>query len=524
MKKRVLLSALSLTLLAGLGLTGCAPINPDASPKALPSAAPTVKKLDAQGENPDLQEFYNQTVNWKPCGALFCAKVAAPMDYQNPKSGQRVEISMVMVPSPNRNAKNVLINPGGPGGSGVATVRDSASYFFTNRLMREYNIIGFDPRGVGESTPAVNCFENTAQQDEKNSVWHDLDTPAGREAALSDFSALAQRCQKLSGDILKFVDTDSASRDMDIMRQALGMEKLNYIGYSYGTYLGAIYADNFPKKVGRFVLDGIMDPSLNVNEVSRGQAVGFEKSTREFLSKCVNGLFKCPFTGDVDKQFDQLMNFLMSLADSPLPTSDPDRLLTLPLAFTATIGPQYTVATWSMLASALNDAVQEGDGSTMLLLADMYNSREGGKYTDNSSSAFTAINALDYVPVGTEADWEKENALVLKEAPHFGRLMNWASLGMDLWPVPGKPENKRVTNPKLDAPIMLIGTTGDPATPYPWAQHLAETWKDTRLVTFQGWGHTAYNTSAPVCITNLVDTYMIDGTIPEDEASRTCSQ
>lgn len=273
------------------------------------------------------------------------------------------------------------------------------------------------------------------------------------------------------------------------------------------------------------VLDGVLDSSLDINQVSAAQAAGFDGSLREFVKQCQEKHAKqCPLNGSVDDGMSQIREMLDSLIDNPLPARN-DRELTATLAFTGLIGNMYNTATWwNQLMPALAQAINQGDGTGLLNSADFYNERNpDGTYETNSSDAFMVINALDYAPVGDMSEWEEATKKLEAEHPTVAKFFSYSSLGLDQWPVPGNPKAKRVVNPKLDEDILLVGTTGDPATPLVMAENTHKNMEHSKLLTVQGWNHTAYNSYAPGCVKNAVDTYFISGKFTQPDANSICT-
>ena len=504
--------------LALAGLTGCAPQKPLAQPSKPPSPTQTV-------DQPKLAEYYAQDLQWKNCGGDFeCAMLEVPLDYDNPQ-GEHAKIAMKRLNTANRETRigTLIMNPGGPGGSGLENMKpENVAYFFSDTVRNYYDVLGFDPRGVGASQPAIKC-RTDQELDEDNSTYYDLSTEAGRAADIADYKALGEKCLKNSPQMTRFASTEYTARDLDIMRAAVGDDRLYYLGFSYGTYLGAIYADLFPSRVGRMVLDGVLDPSLNMNEVSAMQASGFEASLREFVTECQQKHAKqCPLHGDVDAGMAQIKALLDSLKTNPMPAKR-GRELTAPQAFTGLIGNMYNTASWwQQLLPALNQALNEADGTGLLNSADYYNERNmDGTYDNNSSDAFVVINSLDYEPVGDMAQWEADAAKLEADYPTVGEFFSYSSLGAENWPVKAKTTAKREVNPPLEEDILLIGTTGDPATPLKMAQHTRQMMDHSKLLTVQGWNHTAYNSYAPGCVKTITDTYLVSGKI-EAANSGTC--
>jgi pimeloyl-ACP methyl ester carboxylesterase len=482
-----------------------------------PLRQPTQASPDlAAGIDQDLLPFYSQTVDWTACGTGFeCARVSVPMDYADP-SGKAIKLSVkrTSADDPTKRIGSLLINPGGPGGSGISLVESAASVF-SPEVMAAYDVVGFDPRGVGDSAP-IACISD-AELDTLRSAVYDLGSDVGIAALTADMTALGKACEENTGPLLGVVDTVSAARDLDILRAAVGDPQLHYLGYSYGTALGAKYADLFPDRVGRLVLDGAVDPAIDFAELGYGQAAGFESALRAYMADCLAGA-GCPFTGTVDDGVRTVQNFLDSLVGSPLPTGT-DRALTQPLGFSGILLTLYDNAYWPYLSEAMTAAMRSSDGSQLLYFADLVADRAAdGTYTSNSTFAFFAINCLDY-PVNADPEFMAAEAARLVElSPTFGKYFSYGEITCDVW-----PEAATGTRQELHAmgaaPILVVGTTNDPATPYQWAVSMADQLESGHLLTFKGEGHTAYGRSNQ-CITDAVDGYLLRGDLPPD--NQTC--
>lgn len=499
-------AAISMAAVLVLGLTGC--MSWFLPPQPSTTSTPTGEQVDD-----DLQPYYSQVLVWRACGdGMQCTVAEAPLDWDEP-SGERIELALVRHPATGGKLGSLLINPGGPGGSGYDFVLDSVDYATSQRLQERYDIVGFDPRGVGRSS-AVSCYDDPAYLDAFNYdiVPGEVGTPEWI-AALSALNAdFGEQCLEHTGPLLGNVDTISAARDLDLLRAVLGDEKLNFLGYSYGTYLGATYADLYPNKSGRLVLDGALDPATSDEEVTMTQAVGFENALTAYLEDCITRE-GCPFRS-VDRGRDQIASLFASLQSSPLPSED-GRQLGVSAMFAATILPLYNQGNWPYL-DMLFDEVARGGTETAFLLADSYNERNpDGTYATNSTEAFRAINCLDYPggadPVAMQAEAERLAAA----APVFGPWMSYGGLTCQDWPFPPTRERGEITAPG-SPDILVIGTSNDPATPYEWAVALADQLENGHLISYEGEGHTAYNKSNS-CVDDAVDGFFIDGTVPETD-------
>ncbi|HWI32024.1 MAG TPA: alpha/beta hydrolase [Microbacterium sp.] len=489
---------------ASIALSGCIyTLIPGQRSGPIATATP-----DTAGVSADLLPYYGQSLEWSACDGFECATVIAPLDWAEPAAGE-IELAIIRQPATDGTAiGSLLINPGGPGASGVSLVRDSIGFAVGTPLQEAYDVVGFDPRGVGDST-AVTCFDAA----EMDAYLYDI--PPGTRGSAEWDAALEERhrhfaeaCQANSAGILEYVTTDNSARDMDLLRAVLGDAKLNYLGYSYGTFLGATYAELFPDRVGRLVLDGAVDPSISGLDVGTIQAIGFESALRAYMADCLAGS-DCPFRGSVDEAMADVGALLASVDRSPLPAAD-DRLLGADALMTAIVAALYSQDNWPYLTSALEGALQ-GDPETAFFLADFYNGREGGIYVDNSSEAFRAYNCMDYPADTTAEDEAAADALIAERAPTIAPY----GLGpdsCDSWPFPPTGVRGPIAAEGAD-PILVVGTTNDPATPYEWSVALAGQLASGVLITRVGEGHTGYN-KGNACVDTAVERYLIDGEVP----------
>ncbi len=491
---------------AALVLASCTPSDGD---DPAPSGSTSSGTPDAQSAPEGFEDYYTQELDWEQCGAGYeCATAEAPVDWADADSGS-IELGLKRLPATGDKQGSLLVNPGGPGASGITFVTDARSVF-GQPLQEAFDIVGFDPRGVGESAPVV-CLDDA---DKDAALSEDFsDDQAGIDALEESLKEWADACEENTGDQLAHVDTQSAARDMDMLRSALGDEELNYLGFSYGTQLGATYAGLFPETAGRLVLDGAIDTTLTSDEISAEQAVGFENALRAYVEDCQSGA-DCPLTGDVDAGMEQIHDLLERAYDDPLPT-DSDRDLTQTLMFYGIALPLYSQGNWPLLTEAVDEAVTQGTGSTFLYLADFYNDREpDGSFSTNSSEAFRAINCLDDAG-NPDMDFMDEQAAEIEAAaPTMGEFFTYN--GLTCWDWPYAAVDQEFDLAAAGAPpIVVVGTTNDPATPYVWAEGLADTLDSGVLVTYDGEGHTAYGSSNS-CVSDAVESYLVDGDVPED--------
>ncbi len=507
---RVLASVVALLLL----LSACAWTRGDSglAPSAGSDDTPVETGANERGElSKDLVPFYKQPVEWRSCAEFECAEVQVPLDYDDPGAARiTLAVKRLAAANPAGRVGSLLVNPGGPGVSGIDLV-EAVPEVFSRELLDGFDVVGFDPRGVGESTP-IECL-GSAELDELRAVDYDTQTVTGLESLRADARRSAQACEANSGDLLPYLDTVSAARDMDILRELLGDSKLYYLGYSYGSLLGATYADLFPDRVGRLVLDGAVDPTLSYDELGYGQAAGFEAALRSYVADCLDGR-DCPLRGSVDDGVAQIQRFLALLVGSPLPTSS-DRDLTQSLALSGALLTLYDDRFWPILTEALTAAMNDRDGSLLLYLADYSADREDdGSYSSNSWFANTAVNCLDLPVDASPAAMDAAAARLSELSPTFGPFLAYGEILCDEWPVAATGD-ARPLRAEGSAPILVIGTTRDPATPYAWAEGLAGQLESGILISYDGEGHTAYGRSND-CIEGAVDGYLLRGELPAD--------
>ena len=471
------------------------------------------KKTTSSSQVPaGLGSFYAQKPSWKECGDGFeCATVQVPLDYSRPSS-EKVGLSVIRLPAENKSQRigSLLTNPGGPGGSGVAFVRQAARTFGGD-LRRRFDIVGFDPRGVAASDP-VRC--NTGPQlDEFFATDASPDDRKETNQLAAEGKDFAQRCEDKGASKLPYIGTVNAARDMDVLRAALGDEKLTYYGASYGTYLGAFYAEQFPKNIRAFVLDGAVDPKLSSTELLVEQAKGFETALRAFADDCVKS-GSCPFGNTADAVITEISSFLSATDKKPLNNTRDSRKVTESLVVMGIARSLYVKQYWPILRQALTQAMQSGDGTVLLALADeMVERKPDGTYS-NQTDANMAVNCIDKPNPSDLAAYEKYVDQAKKVAPRFGPFVVWGGLPCVYWPSQTKQEPKPLAANGAP-PIVVIGTIRDPATPYKWAQNLAAELSSGVLLTFNGDGHTAYLQGNP-CITKATDNYLITTDLPRD--------
>jgi pimeloyl-ACP methyl ester carboxylesterase len=479
-----------------------------------PTLAPAPTPQPGSSEPPaaDLTSFYSQTLDWQPCrGDFECATLTVPVDYADP-GGQTIDLALLKDPADEASDRvgSLIVNPGGPGAPGTSYAENS-SFAFRDVIRADFDIVGFDPRGTGGSDP-VDCVSDE-ELDRLVASDPDPDTPAEAEQFGSDYDSFFQGCVDRSDDLIGHVTTVEAARDMDVLRAALGEASMLYFGASYGTKLGATYADLFPDKVGRMVLDGAVDLSIDSRQLSLEQAGGFEVALRAYVQNCVDD-GDCFLGASVEAGLTTIQDLIAGIEAKPLPTRDPDRDLAVGNAFYGLVAPLYNRDYWSILDQALQGGLS-GDGSLLLTLSDLYSSRDDdGTYTDNSAEAILAINCLDD-PYAIAPDQVPDQIPAFEEAsPTFGEIFAWGLTNCH-----GIKVERSEPAPDIDAPgaapIVVVGTTRDPATPYQWAVHLADQLDSGVLVSRDGDGHTGYN-AGNECVDEAIESYLVDGTVPQD--------
>ncbi|WP_245647299.1 alpha/beta hydrolase [Microtetraspora niveoalba] len=473
-------------------------------------AADEVKKPDAQAPTPALQPYYSQKLDWSDCGDGFqCSRAEVPLDYSAP-SGEKIGISVIRLPATGKRIGSLLINPGGPGGSGVDYARAARSVL-SEKVRSRFDVIGFDPRGVGESSP-VRCMSGT-DLDAYVSLDASPDTPAEVTALEEGSKAFAAACGAKAARLLPFVGTADAARDMDVLRGVLGDSGLTYLGKSYGTHLGAVYADLFPKKVRALVLDGAVDPSVPALKSNETQAVGFEVALKAFLEDCFED-GACPFSSrTVEGAMDELGDLLKKADEHPLKNTLGDgRVINESWAVLGVVTPLYEREAWPVLREALGSAFN-GDGTDLLRMADLMLDRKPDGSYSNQTESNMAINCVDHPYPKDPAAYAEGAAEAAKAAPHFGNFVMWGSLPCAYWPVAAKGADKKLTADGAP-PIVVVGTSRDPATPYEWAEGLASQLSSGVLLGYDGDGHTAYG-SGSNCVDKAVDDYLISLKAPK---------
>ena len=465
-----------------------------------------------------LESFYTQKLTWERCDdydldgaglkkSLRCAKVSVPLDYDNP-TGKTASIAISKSAASGDRVGSLLMNPGGPGASGLSL----ASQADGTDLTKRFDVIGFDPRGVGASTPSISCL--TPQEADAERQDLDLDmSPAGIAETEKEHTEYARKCtQRAGNDLLAHVGTKEVVRDMDIIRGVLGDEKLNYVGYSYGTRLGSTYAETFPTHVRAMVLDGAVDPEQNPLDELVGQAAGFQKVFDEYARDCAKKS-DCPLGTDPAAASASYRSLVNPLIDTPAQTSDP-RNLGYNDAMTGVQQALYSADLWRLLTVGLRE-LRDGRGDTLLKLADIYDGRRDDGTYSNLNDAFNAIRCVDEPPIRDRAAVGATDLRYRQAAPFLddGRGTGQAPLDVcAFWPVPNSSTSHSISMQGLPK-VVVVSTTRDPATPYQAGVDLARQLGGS-LITFDGDQHTVALASGVQCVDDPVVSYLTDLTEP----------
>jgi len=462
-------------------------------------------------------------VQWAPCEAgsseqprvlsgAECGMLSVPVDWDNadrPEGGV-AQIAMIRFKATGEKIGSLVINPGGPGESGVEAAAAMASTL-PEIVRQRFDLVGFDPRGVANSTPALWC-NSDADNDRLRADNVVEYTPEGVAHIENDTKEFVQRCvDKMGKEFLANIGTASVVKDLDAIRTSLGDDKLTYLGYSYGTRIGAGYAEAYPQHVRAMILDGAIDPNADPIEADVRQAAAFQQAFNDYAADCANDS-ACPLGTDPAKAVDVYRAMVAPLVEKPAQTNDP-RGLSYNDAIVGTILPLYSPNLWRHLTQALSE-IEEGKGDTMLTLADLYMGRNAeGQYT-NATDARVAINCVDKPAITDRPTLVEQDRRIREAAPFmsYGDFTGFAPMSTcGFWPVPPTSTPHEIKIAGLP-PVLVVSTTNDPATPYQAGIDLAKQLGGT-LLTFEGTQHTVvFNGNA--CIDDIAARYLVDVTVP----------
>lgn len=457
-----------------------------------------------------LSQYETQELNWRDCyGNYQCSSLLVPIDYEDLLVGAfSLSLLRYQALDQDRRIGSLVVNPGGPGSSGVDYAYN-AEYIVSPEILERFDIVGFDPRGVGDSA-AIKCLSD-AETDASFAADPKPDDEAEFALFISDARDYFAKCAENTKYLTEYSTLNSA-RDLEILRSVLGDQKLNFLGKSYGTYLGTLYAELFPENVGRFVLDGAVDPNARNREAMLGQATGFESALNAFISDCLK-ISSCALTGNLESAQMQVIDLLAKTAATPL-KSKSGREVTEGLVLLGIASALYdSESGWPVLRDAFKEATL-GSGASFLTLADQYAGREeNGRYLSNENDALQVIDCLDQNEIETISTFKKGVAEFSNKAPIFGPYLAYAGLACRYLPNLGSVEKIEIKNLNTK-PILIVGTTRDPATPYKWAQSLAKIFSSSVLITLDGDGHTGHGRGS-TCVDSAVDRYLLTGITPK---------
>ncbi len=496
-----------------------------------------------------LAGYQTQKLAWKTCNDNFqCSTLRVPIDYSNLKTGSfNIGVLRYQAIKQKSHIGSLVINPGGPGASGIDYAM-AAEYIFSPDILDKYDVVGFDPRGVGKSAP-IHCLTDK-ETDASYSADSKPDNPVELKAYLANAKSYVAKCQASTPNIMHYSTLDAA-RDMDVLRAALGDSKLNYVGKSYGTYLGTLYAKLFPGNVGRVVLDGAINPNASSRDQNLVQAVGFDHALNAFIAECL-ARRDCPLSStsgvqtlntsynhqskpaviqsvialhsavtpaQITSGAAQFIALFKATSLKPL-TSRSRRAVTESLVVLGTASALYdNTSGWPQLRTALREA-KSGNGTTFLALADQYSQRNpNGTYANNESDASLVIDCLDWHDSRTLAQVQSDAKMFATQAPVFGPYLAYNALSCQYFPTAGatasgasSPTSTNIASINT-TPIIIVGTTRDPATPYQWAVALHKIIQNSRLISLNADGHTGQGRGSD-CVDSAVDKYLLTGVIP----------
>jgi pimeloyl-ACP methyl ester carboxylesterase len=457
--------------------------------------------------------FVVNPIEWKPCDGststeVECGNIEVPFDYADPEQGSFVLfVKRHNAASPADRIGSMMVNPGGPGFGG-SSLADDAQYYFSQDLIDRFDIIAWDPRGTGESTPAVDCVDTF---DEYFGLDSPPETPEEKQALIDASQAFNDKCAENSGTILPYISTKASAQDINSLRLALGEEKVSFFGFSYGSELGTTWATMFPETVRAIVVDGAVDPNASSIQEGMAQAKGFEGQLATFLKQCSERT-TCEFhnDGDAEAAFDKLV---LDIDAKPLDVSKDRTPVTQGVLFTAVAQAMYSDYYWPQLSEALS-AAQGGDGKGILQLYDDYYQRnEDGTY-GNELEAFLAVSCLDDPGASSTEEVDSHIEDFITAAPRLGGNFAYG-YSCALWPV--KQAAKVNITGKGAGPIVVVGTTGDAATPLSSTRKMAQGLEQGILIVVDANQHTGYGANS--CVVKAVDDYLIKLTVPANETT-----
>jgi pimeloyl-ACP methyl ester carboxylesterase len=474
-----------------------------------------------------LDRFYAQPLTWADCApyatsqdakslfgteGLQCARLTVPLDYASPQ-GDTITIGVLRHKASGDRLGALVLNPGGPGASGMVAAASLASQVSSSELGQRFDLVGFDPRGIGASEPEVTCLTDQERDTERSEELDTDGSPAGvakQEAQAKDFAVKCAQRTEHGTAMLANVGTRDVAKDMDVLRSALGEQKLTYLGYSYGTRIGYTYAEAFPNNVRAMVLDGALDPNQDETDSLVAQGAGFGTAFNQFAAWCA-ARSDCALGQNAAGATKAFQDLVRPLIDKPVTLAD-GRELTFDDATLGAIQAMYSQQLWQSLNSGLGE-LKNGRGTTLMALADQYNERDTSGHYTNTQDVFTAVRCVDDPRVTNKTEILDAENQYDTVAPFLddGRPNGAALDACAFWPVPNTSEPHE---PKVAgvSPVLVISTTNDPATPYQAGVNLAKAMNGA-LLTFEGTQHTIF-LQGNSCVDQVGTDYLVNGTLP----------
>jgi pimeloyl-ACP methyl ester carboxylesterase len=498
----------------------------------LPTVAATPARAEPESPKSDVGQTPSPAVpqmssapqlSWGSCSRFFdnssdvpsaqCTTVPVPIDYDNP-GGPQAQLAVIRIPATGPRIGALLINPGGPGASAVDAVAGMVADLAGSEIGRRFDLVGFDPRGVGYSTPALRCQTDAEFDAFRRESLVDY-SPAGVAHIEQLYRQQAQRCVSRMGlEFLANVGTATVARDMDVVRQALGDDQISYLGFSYGTELGTAYVERFGDHVRAMVLDGAIDPSVGAIDENVDQEAGFQTAFNDYAADCARSP-NCPLGTDPTQWVNRYHQLVDPLVAKPARTLDP-RGLSYTDATTGTVNALYTPRFWKYLTRGLLGLRRGTDSGDLLVLADEYYGRDTDGHYDNSQDAFNAIRCVDAPSLTDSAAWVDADRQIRQVAPFlsYGQFTGYAPRDLcALWPVPATSSPHEAA-PAGPGKVVVVSTTHDPATPYQAGVSLARQ-LGAQLISYDGTQHTVVF-NGDRCVDNLVVAYLVDGAAPRN--------
>ncbi|WCC80966.1 alpha/beta hydrolase [Cutibacterium equinum] len=473
------------------------PQSPDR--QTVPPALKDNKQFSAPPAGQGMNRYRSRTISWRACGKFECAKVLVPLDWDDP-DGPAITLALKRKPASSSKA-TLFVNPGGPGGSGQEMMDSFKSSAFPN-----HDVIGWDPRGTGQSTH-VDCGP-AKTMDALFNLDASPDDEVEWQALVRGTQDFARSCRTHSGALLDHISTIDTARDLDYLRHLVGDKKLDYLGISYGTFLGATYAELYPGRVGRMVLDSTVNIT---NHDTVSQIVGFDRAFGDFASWCAKQEGRCALGKTEAEVRKATLDFLDRLDSHPIKVEN--RTLTQSLAATGIAFFLYSgKEAYPLLGGSLQSAMKDGNGSYLLAASDFLNGRGNNGQWERIASAFPAISCLDQADFGLNylrKEWPKEAA----KGPTLGKALGMTPT-CEVWTA--HPADQLYLTAQGAAPILVLGATGDPATPYEQAEWMADQLASGVLLTWRGAGHSAWELGNQ-CVKKAVEGYVNNGKVPKDK-------